>query len=57
MKENQVKDKFIELRAQGLSYAKIALELNVSEEGCNSATLQLCNLVSLSTNYELKTTN
>ena len=41
MKENQVKDKFIELRAQGLSYAKIALELNVSEEGCNSAPLQL----------------
>ena len=32
MKDNQVKDKFIELRVQGLSYARIAEELNVSKQ-------------------------
>jgi len=32
MKNNEIKDKFIELRAQGYSYDNIAKELNVSKQ-------------------------
>ena len=31
MKDNETKDRFIELRSQGLPFAKIAAELNVSK--------------------------
>lgn len=46
MKSNETKEKFIELRAKGLSYAKIAEKLNISKSTCSAWEKDLSDRIS-----------
>ena len=41
MKDNETKERFLELRAKGLPLAKIAAEIKVSKTGDQSAKVQI----------------